>query len=327
MLDNVELQIKEVFSSHEIKVTSDDILEKVAAKKQQKKRFSFKWLMPALSGLVVATAVLAIVLIPASNPGDNKVDTVLEKVEQRAFVADVTSAAEVLMTQQENQAVLAESSLGFYLEEVLVEEIYANINQTLLSAFGKLDFKYETKEEKHTLNEVEYNYVCEISKENVANLHFYYNLSEDESNLNGIIYKVEEDDFLDFSVSVETTFTKVEDKIISTSVFTNQLFGYDLNTYTVKEEIDGTKVYSWYIEEEVVFEYVISENENGAIIEYETLIDKLSLNVVAQDPYIYKIDYTYVSKFVEAFPIQGQFIVTYEENYKNYEIEFIYPTN
>ena len=327
MLDNVELQIKEAFLSHEIKVTSDDILEKVAAKKQQKKRFSFKWLMPALSGLVVATAVLAIVLIPASNPGDNKVDTVLEKVEQRAFVADVTSAAEVLMTQQENQAVLAESSLGFYLEEVLVEEIYANINQTLLSAFGKLDFKYETKEEKHTLNEVEYNYVCEISKENVANLHFYYNLSEDESNLNGIIYKVEEDDFLDFSVSVETTFTKVEDKIISTSVFTNQLFGYDLNTYTVKEEIDGTKVYSWYIEEEVVFEYVISENENGAIIEYETLIDKLSLNVVAQDPYIYKIDYTYVSKFVEAFPIQGQFIVTYEENYKNYEIEFIYPTN
>lgn len=327
MLDNVELQIKEVFSSHEIKVTSDDILEKVAAKKQQKKRFSFKWLMPALSGLVVATAVLAIVLIPASNPGDNKVDTALEKVEQRAFVADVTSAAEVLMTQQENQAVLAESSLGFHLEEVLVEEIYANINQTLLSAFDKLDFKYETKEEKHTLNEVEYNYVCEISKENVANLHFYYNLSEDESNLNGIIYKVEEDDFLDFSVSVETTFTKVEDKIISTSVFTNQLFGYDLNTYTVKEEIDGTKVYSWYIEEEVVFEYVISENQNGVIIEYETLIDKLSLNVVAQDSYIYKIDYTYVSKFVEAFPIQGQFIVTYEENYKNYEIEFIYPTN
>ena len=46
----------------------------------------------------------------------------------------------------------------------------------------------------------------------------------------------------------------MEDKIISTSVFTNQLFGYDLNTYTVKEEIDGTKVYSWYIEEEVVFE-------------------------------------------------------------------------
>ena len=80
-------------------------------------------------------------------------------------------------------------------------------------------------------------------------------------------------------------------------------------------------------EEEVVFEYVISKNENGAIIEYETLIDKLSLNVVAQDSYIYKIDYTYVSKFVEAFPIQGQFIVTYEENYKNYEIEFIYPTN
>lgn len=327
MLDNVELQIKEVFSSHEIKVTSDDILEKVAAKKQQKKRFSFKWLMPALSGLVVATAVLAIVLIPASNPGDNKVDTILEKVEQRAFVADVTSAAEVLMTQQENQAVLAESSWGVHLEEVLVEEIYANINQTLLSAFGKLDFKYETKEEKHTLNEVEYNYVCEISKENVANLHFYYNLSEDESNLNGIIYKVEEDDFLDFSVSVETTFTKVEDKIISTSVFTNQLFGYDLNTYTVKEEIDGTKVYSWYIDEEVVFEYVISENENGANIEYETLIDKLSLNIVAQDSYIYKIDYTYVSKFVEAFPIKGQFIVTYEENYKNYEIEFIYPTN
>ena len=312
MLDNVELQIKEVFSSHEIKVTSDDILEKVAAKKQQKKRFSFKWLMPALSGLVVATAVLAIVLIPASNPGDNKVDTVLEKVEQRAFVADVTSAAEVLMTQQENQAVLAESSFGFHLEEVLVEEIYANINQTLLSTFDKLDFKYETKEEKHTLNEVEYNYVCEISNEDMVTLHFYYNLSEDESNL---------------SVSVETTFTKVEDKIISTSVFTNQLFGYDLNTYTVKEEIDGTKVYSWYIEEEVVFEYVISENENGAIIEYETLIDKLSLNVVAQDPYIYKIDYTYVSKFVEAFPIQGQFIVTYEENYKNYEIEFIYPTN
>ena len=241
MLDNVELQIKEVFSSHEIKVTSDDILEKVAAKKQQKKRFSFKWLMPALSGLVVATAVLAIVLIPASNPGDNKVDTALEKVEQRAFVADVTSAAEVLMTQQENQAVLAESSLGFHLEEVLVEEIYANINQTLLSTFGKLDFKYETKEEKHTLNEVEYNYVCEISKEDMVTLHFYYNLSEDESNLNGIIYKVEEDDFLDFSVSVETTFTKVEDKIISTSVFTNQLFGYDLNTYTVKEEFSRDK--------------------------------------------------------------------------------------
>ena len=89
------------------------------------------------------------------------------------------------------------------------------------------DFDYTYKEEINVLNENQYNFVCEINDNYDNTIYFYYNLNEEQTHLDGVVFNHSYADYTIFSVKVEMDFKEVDGKVYTTSTYTEQFIGID----------------------------------------------------------------------------------------------------
>jgi hypothetical protein len=95
----------------------------------------------------------------------------------------------------------------------MIKEVYGNIDQKVVSSFEELKIDYVYKEEINVLNENEYNFVCEINDNYDNTIYFYYNLNEEQTHLDGVVFNHSYADYTIFSVKVEMDFKEVDGKV------------------------------------------------------------------------------------------------------------------
>ncbi len=335
MLDDIELKIKEAFSSHEINLTSDVILDKFE-EIRPKKKISFLRRMFPITSIGTAVAFAAVLIITSINV--NTVKIVEEKAAQTQFIADVFSAINVVSNEPtgENTKKMmkktTEDGIESYGLELLVTNVYDTINSSILSSLNVLELEYTTSKGEYKYLDQNYEYLCELTCLDYIDTYLYYSLEEAKGNkveLNGILTLSQEENFINFTISVESIFEFKQKNIVYTkSSYTPSINGLELYKYIVEENKDGLKTYSWAIfahEEEIsIFTYDIEYNGNKVIVNYETPINNLNLNIVRADEYKFLVNYKYVGEFSSILgTINGEFEVSYQDQYLDYEINFI----
>lgn len=332
MLDNVEMQIRNAFKSHEIKITGDDILDKAVDKAKFKRRPLFKGLIMAMSSLVVVSTVMAIVLIPKDHTL-----SIEERVQQKSFIADVSNAVETLINNEDSSAEKAKKSMKYLennildgIEEIIkgtIDDAYKDISQTLLYSLDKIEFNYDVKEEENTITikkqDCKYNYVCELSN----SVNYYYNLLEEDNELQGIV--IYEDLYLgNYNyIGIKTEFNN--DEYICESRFAYNILDVESFVYYVREKEDGEKEYSYcsinYIDkkETDLFSYSIKKTKTKVEIKYKILEDtSIEFSIKNETNDAYKVD-CYIKTYLSLFgdiEMKLEFIVNYESEYQDYEI-------
>ncbi len=328
MLDNIEMQIRNAFKSHEIKITSDDILDKAVDKAKFKRRPLFKGLIMAMSSLVVVSTVMAIVLIPK-----NHILSIEERVQQKSFIADVFNAVETLINNEDPSVKKVKKSMKYLENNILegiediiketIENAYENISQTFLYSLDKIEFNYDVKEEKNTITiakqACEYNYVCELSN----SVNYYYNLLEEDNELQGIIISKDLNMYLGNYIGINTKFNN--DDYIFESRFTLYALNSEIFSYNVREKEDGTKEYSYcsIINKEEFFSYSIKKTKTKVEIKYKILEDtSIEFSIKNETNDAYKVDCnikTHLSLFGD-FETRLEFVVNYKDEYQGYEL-------
>ncbi len=323
MLDNVEMQIKNAFKSHEIKLTSDMILDKVVEKADLKKKPLFKGLIMAMSSLMVVSTVLAIVLFP----NDHKL-SLKEKVEQKSFIADVINVTETLLAKDDNRSKNVKKSKKYLENDILgeitsmIEEAYADISQTFLYSLDKIELNYEIEEGNYLVEigrqEYEYNYSCNL----YDSVNYYYNLLEEEEELQGIIISEDKiNSFFGNYIGIKTKFNS--DGYISESRFAFTLIDVESFIYYVREKEDGTKEYCYCVvldnTESELFKYSIKKSNSEAVIEYENSLSKTNILfiIINDNDLSYEVSCEINSWLLES---KFTFTVTYSDEYQDYFI-------
>lgn len=327
MLDNVEMQIKNIFKSHEIKLTSDMILDKAVEKANLKKKTLFKGLVMAMSSLMVVSTVLAIVLLPK----DHKL-SLKEKVEQKSFIADVIDVTETLLIKDDNRSKSVKKSKKYLENDILgeitsmIEDAYADISQTFLYSLDKIELNYEIKEGNYSVKigeqEYEYTYSCNL----YDSVNYYYDLLEEEEELQGIIISEDKiNQFLGNYIGIKTKFNS--DGYISESRFAFTLIDEESFIYYVREKKDGTKEYCYCgvnildNTESELFKYSIKKSNSQVVIEYENSLSKTKIlfTIINDNDLSYEVSceiYFLLSLLNSKFT----FIVTYSDEYQDYSI-------
>ena len=315
MLDKLEKEVKNVFETYEVKVTSEDILKRAAPKRKVKKSFNWMWgLMPAFG-----VSLLALVLLLPNGNNGSKATKVEQKIKDKAFVADVVTATDQFYEDKQTQFLEVEPALSFSIDGETIKEVYGNIDQMVVSSFEELKIDYVYKEEINVLNENQYNFVCEINDNYDNTIYFYYNLNEEQTHLDGVVFNHSYADYTIFSVKVEMDFKEVDGKVYTTSTYTEQFIGIDMNTYSIVENLDGSKTYNWYLGEDVIFTTTLLLNESELSVSYESLLGKFnfSINKETKEKYNGYVKYTLPLIEIE---LEGEFEVIYSENHQSFEI-------
>lgn len=321
MLENIEEKIIETFNEYEVKTKSEDILRKVSKKK--KSNFSQKIFVGFGSALTFATIAL-LIIIPKGQTNNSSSEisssfSIIEKYNQKEYSSMLLSATDSFNSLIPNTLLLNKQN-DFNIES-LVKETFKNFESSV-----RFNFNFETLEtsfikEKNSLYNVDYNYREDIKDLNFnQNYTFYYNVNELDDSLNGVIFNSSNENYKMLTINVDSKFIKNDSNYYLESCFTPQILGQDMQySFNIKEKDNNCLSYEYYYGNEIIFTYQIeTKNSEEMSLEYQSIDNSIyyftlkKLNITS-----YEVSYSLYEI------INGSFIVNYDLENKDYEINFV----
>lgn len=312
MLDNSENKIIETFDNYEIKLTGDDILNKIKNRKVNKIN------KPVLisSCLTFAISMSLLVILVPNLLNDNSVMN--KKVNQKEYALELISASNSFDKLLPKEELTKKELFDFDVESILFSD-FKDFESSAFINLNESNVEYEFKEEENTLYDITYSFKG-ILKDNTLsqNYIFYYNLDENE-NIKGVFFN----DLLEgnevITIKVESNVSKVDDEYLLNSSYTPQILGQDLSyTFSINDLDLNTKEYTYTLLDENLFSYNISKEENKTSISYSRFNEETSNYEMTK-----LSDSSYSVNFNLYDFIKGSFEVTYNLENKDYEIKNI----
>lgn len=278
MLDNTEKKILDVFNDYEIKLSSEDILNKSVKKKN-----IFKKILTFTIPSCVAICTLLFVMLNI----DTSKSIIDNEIKQKSFISEIVGATNYLDTYEKTSKT---KKISIIDTDESVKTCFEKIQDIVFASYNIDELNCNYLEEENTLFNNSYNYKCEIESLN-QNYTFLYNY--DNECLEGIIYN---NDFVLlvnplFSINVCCNFNIKSNKVYKTFNFSPNLVSMKSNTsFEIEEKEDKSIYYRYKIEGREIFTYSLFKENDITKINYEDLLLSCSFEIEKKDNK-YKVNY------------------------------------